>query len=107
MKFNLEYYEAVPQDRRLGSRFAIPRISEETAMKASSLFLAGLAASILSIAPAKADHKCSTTTWPMLSAVQCSKPKATSYAECQTMVRKNGSTASDAWWWCSSQGFKS
>ena len=76
-------------------------------MKAASLFVAGLAVAILSIAPANADHKCSVTTWPMHSAVQCSKPAAKSYAECQSMVRKNGADNSVAWWWCSNQGFKS
>ncbi len=75
-------------------------------MRVTPTVVAGLAAAVFS-APAYADHKCSTTTWPVISAVQCTKPKAVSYAECQTMVRKSGATASDAWWWCSSQGFKS
>jgi hypothetical protein len=80
-------------------------------MRAASFLVAGLAAglavAILPIAPANAESKCSTTTWPMISPVQCTKPKATSYAECQSMVRKNGATATDSWWWCSNQGFKS
>jgi hypothetical protein len=81
-------------------------------MKAASLFvagliIAGLPVATLSIAPANAESKCSTTTWPMVSAVPCTKPKATSYAECQSMVRKNGADSSVAWWWCSNHGFKS
>ena len=49
---------------------------------------------------------CSTTTWPTVSPVQCTKPVARNYVECTEMVAKNGSRPSDAWWWCSNQGFK-
>lgn len=49
---------------------------------------------------------CSTTTWPVVSSVQCTKPYAHNYVECTEMVAKNGSRSSDAWWWCSNQGFK-
>jgi hypothetical protein len=49
---------------------------------------------------------CSTTTWPTVSPVQCTKPYAHDYVECTAKVTKNGSTLSDAWWWCSNQGFK-
>jgi hypothetical protein len=49
---------------------------------------------------------CSTTTWPTISPVQCTKPVAHNYVECTEMVAKNGSRATDAWWWCSNQGFK-
>jgi hypothetical protein len=88
------------------------------AMKASSLFVAGLAVAISSIAPANAQKlkaattlattsgNCSTTTWPNVSAVQCTKPYAHNYVECTEMVGKTGSKPSDAWWWCSNQGFK-
>lgn len=76
-------------------------------MKAALLFVAGLAVATASTAPANAESKCSTTTWPTISAVQCTKPAATSYNQCLTMVKKNGSTGTDAWWWCSNQGFKS
>jgi hypothetical protein len=38
--------------------------------------------------------------------LQCSKPKATSYAECTKMVTQNGWRGSDAWWICSNQAFK-
>jgi hypothetical protein len=84
-------------------------------MKAASFFLAGLAVAISSIAPANAEknilknedtYKCSTTTWPVISAVQCNKPLATSYFECTKMVTDKGWRASDAWWGCSNQGFK-
>jgi hypothetical protein len=49
---------------------------------------------------------CSTTTWPTVSPVQCTKPFAHNYVECTEMVARNGSRSSDAWWWCSNQGFK-
>ena len=49
---------------------------------------------------------CSTTTDFTVSPVQCTKPVARNYVECTEMVRKNGSRASDAWWWCSNQGFR-
>jgi hypothetical protein len=86
-------------------------------MKAASLFVAGLAVASFSIAPAHAqskpvapagtESKCSTTTWPVISAVQCTKPRAKNYVECGDMVRKNGATALESSWWCSNQGFKS
>lgn len=49
---------------------------------------------------------CSTTTWPVVSPVQCTKPVARNYVECTEMVAKGGSRPSDGWWWCSNQGFK-
>jgi hypothetical protein len=49
---------------------------------------------------------CSTTTWPTVSPVQCTKPFAKNYVECTELVTRNGSKSSDAWWWCSNQGFK-
>jgi len=51
-------------------------------------------------------YKCSTTTWPAFSAVQCNKPFAHNYAECVKMVTDNGWRAAEAWWGCSNQGFK-
>ena len=85
-------------------------------MRAASLFIVmpALAVAILSMAPATAENKllasttgnCSVTTWPAISAVQCTKPYAHSYVECTDMVRKSGATHTDAWWWCSNQGFK-
>jgi hypothetical protein len=86
-------------------------------MKAVSLFVAGLAVASLSIAPAHAqskpvapastESKCSTTTWPVISSVQCTIPRAKTYVECGEMVRKNGGTGMESQWWCSNQGFKS
>ena len=77
-------------------------------MKVASLFVAGLAVAISSITPANAAaNKCSSTTWPMVSAVQCAKPLTTSYSACQEMLRKKGWEHSSTWWYCSSQGFKS
>jgi hypothetical protein len=49
---------------------------------------------------------CSTTTWPTVSPVQCTKPFAHNYIECTESIAKNGSRPTDAWWWCSNQGFK-
>jgi hypothetical protein len=77
-------------------------------------FVAGLAVAVLSIAPANAESKylatttgnCSTTT-DIFSPVQCTKPYAHSYVECTEMVRKRGAKPSEAWWWCTNQGFKS
>jgi hypothetical protein len=99
-----------PRRITLQDGICCPGIREEIAMKTVSLFVAIVASLSIgpaSIAPANAESKCSTTTWPMVSTVPCTKPKATSYAECQSMVKKNGATASDGWWWCSNQGFKS
>ena len=83
-------------------------------MKTASFFIAGAAIAILSIASANAQTKtlatttgnCSTTTWPMVSTEPCTKPTAHSYVECTELVAKNGTRPSDAWWWCSNQGFK-
>jgi hypothetical protein len=75
-------------------------------MKVASIFVAGLAVAMLSIAPAKADHNCSVSS-ATISVVPCTKPVARNYVECTTMVKTNGSTPADAWWWCSRQGFKS
>jgi hypothetical protein len=87
------------------------------AMKIASLFVAGLAVAIssiaiLSITPANAaqdkpQDKCSSTTWPMVSPVQCRKPRQTSYTACTDAVRKFGWEAVGAWYYCSNQGFKS
>jgi hypothetical protein len=87
-------------------------------MKAASLFVAGLAVAILSIAPANARskpvapasadlNKCSSTTYPANSAVQCWKPTAANYAECVKILSDKGWRASDTWWTCTNQKFKS
>ena len=82
-------------------------------MKISSLVVVGLACAILSIAPANAESKylatttgnCSTTTG-VVSPVPCTKPLAQSYVECTERVTKIGAKPSDAWWWCTNQGYK-
>jgi hypothetical protein len=87
-------------------------------MKAVLLFVAGLAVASLSIAsahaqskpvaPASVDiNKCSTTTYPSNSAVQCWKPTAANYAECVKILTDKGWRASDTWWTCTNQKFKS
>jgi len=58
------------------------------------------------VAPAGTTSKCSVTTWPNVSPVQCMKPRARNYVECTENVVKNGNRSSDAWWWCSNLGFK-
>jgi hypothetical protein len=86
-------------------------------MKTLSLIVASLAVAALSIAPANAEGRkwatwatptgnCSTTTYPAISPVQCSKPYAHSYVECTAAVKKLGDGPNSAWWWCSSQAFK-
>ena len=72
-----------------------------------ALFVAGLAVAISSIAPANAAPGCSSSTWPMISAVQCAKPRTTSYVACHEAIVKIGWGAVNAWYYCSSQGFKS
>ena len=81
-------------------------------MKVASLLVAGLALAFLPIATANAEKiedkwKCSSTTWPMVSPVQCAKPKAANYVECTRMVKEEGWSAGDAWYGCTNQGFKS
>jgi hypothetical protein len=82
-------------------------------MKISSLFVAGLGVAILSIAAANAESKylvtttgnCSATTG-VVSPVPCTKPVAKNYVDCTEKVSKNGARPSDAWWWCTNQGYK-
>jgi hypothetical protein len=89
-------------------------IQEEIAMKTALLFVAALAVASLSLGAASAErisapqdnYKCSTTTWPVISATQCNKPLAHNYVECVKMVTDKGWRSSDAWWGCSNQGFK-
>jgi hypothetical protein len=87
-------------------------------MKAVSLFVAGLALASLSIAPAHAQskpiapasadlNKCSVTTYPAHSAVQCWKPTAANYTDCVKILTDKGWRASDTWWTCTNQKFKS
>lgn len=77
-------------------------------MKAASLFVAALTVANFSTAPAKAvEIKCSYSTWPMISVVQCTKPTAANYAECGTILRSKGLTNTETWAWCRQQQFKS
>jgi hypothetical protein len=87
-------------------------------MKAASLFVAGLAVTMLSIVSANAQNKpvvaalatttgnCSTTTDFTVSPVPCTKAGARNYVECTERVAKNGGRSTDGWWWCTNQGFK-
>jgi hypothetical protein len=82
-------------------------------MRTSSLFVVGFAVVTLSIAPANAESKylatttgnCSTTTG-VVSPVPCTKPLAQGYVGCTEWVTKIGGKPSDAWWWCTNQGYK-
>jgi hypothetical protein len=82
-------------------------------MRAALLFVAGVAVAVLSTVPANAQGKylatttgeCSTTTG-VVSPVPCTKATARSYVECTERVTKNGSRSTDAWWWCTNQGFR-
>jgi hypothetical protein len=86
-------------------------------MKAAPIFVASLAIVMLSIAPAHAQskpvapanadlNKCSTTTYPANSAMQCWKPTAVNYVECVKILTDKGWRASDTWWTCTNQKFK-
>lgn len=80
-------------------------------MKASSLFVAGLAVAIISIAPANAYNPqpgCSTTTG-VTSGVPCTPQtgwKPVSYVECTAHLREQGWRDNVGWWWCGNQHLK-
>jgi hypothetical protein len=86
-----------PQQRAVAHSTVLPRTSIATASAAPVY-----GRDILSTTTGN----CSTTTWPTVSPVQCTKPVAHSYVECSEMVAKTGARPSDAWWWCSNQGFR-
>jgi len=92
-------------------------------VKASLLFVAGLAIAISSIAPANAApvHAAAScpggcaTSAPRVgcswaggwnpSSVPCRNPRNfKSYGECQTGLTKLGNTSLEKWWYCSSLG---
>jgi hypothetical protein len=89
-------------------------------MKASLLFVAGLAIAISSIAPANAAPAnpapadpaatwrtgCSWSAGWRFSPTCRNLANFKTYVECTTGVTKQGTTASDAYWYCSSLGFK-
>jgi hypothetical protein len=94
-------------------------------MKASLLFVAGLAIAISSVAPANAEATRVTTGenssfrsgsapwvgcsiglgWGFSSTCR-NLANFKTYADCQTGVAKSGSTSLESWWYCSSLGFK-
>jgi hypothetical protein len=78
-------------------------------VKTVSLLVASLAVVISSSAPANAvdPNKCSTTTYPAHSAVQCWKPTAANYTECVKILTDKGWRGPDTWWTCTNQKFKS
>jgi ABC-type phosphate transport system substrate-binding protein len=99
----------------------LSRNKGEIAMKAVSLFVAGLAVAMLSTVSANAQSRvattsatalatttgnCSTTTDFTVSPVPCTKAGARNYVECTERVAKNGGRSTDGWWWCTNQGFK-
>jgi hypothetical protein len=103
-----------------------PSFWEDIAMKASLLFVAGLAVAISSIAPANAEATrvttgATTTSFRTGNApwVGCSiaggwnfsstcrnLASFKSYNECTTGVAKMAGTSLESWWYCSSLGFK-
>jgi hypothetical protein len=89
--------------------FAVPKKGKRQPLKPRQSL------ALLSIAPAQAQskpianadlNKCSTTTYPANSAVQCWKPTAASYVECVKILTDKGWRASDTWWTCTNQKFK-
>ena len=91
-------------------------------MKASLLFVAGLALAILSTAPGNAAQRnaaqrnaapladdwggCSSINWPALSPQPCKIPGVNTYAECQKYLLDRGTLERGVWWVCSSGRYK-
>jgi hypothetical protein len=102
-----------------------PSFGEDIAMKASLLFVAGLAIAISSVAPANAEATRVTTGanssfrsgnapwvgcsiglgWGFSSTCR-NLANFKTYAECQEGVAKQGGRSIESWWYCSSLGFK-
>ena len=91
-------------------------------MKASLLFVAGLAIAISSIAPANAEATGATTSsfrsgnapwvgcsisagWNFSSTCR-NLANFKSYNECTTGIAKAAGSSLESWWYCSSLGFK-
>lgn len=100
-----------------GMAFAVLGIWEKLVMKASLLFVAGLALTILSTAPGNAAQRksappaddwggCSVVNWPALSPTPCKLPGVTTYAECQKYMLDRGAVERGVWWVCSSGRYK-
>jgi hypothetical protein len=76
-------------------------------MKISSLFVAGLAIAILSIAPANAEkNKISKNNSDCAPSTCQGKFKPASYAECMALGNKRAWDTNTAWLYCSNQGYK-
>lgn len=96
-------------------------------MKASLLFVAGLALAILSTSPGNAAPEnaaqrhaaqrnaappendwggCDAINYPALSARPCKIPGVTTYAECQKYLLDRGTLERGVWWVCSSGRYK-
>ncbi|OAF18038.1 hypothetical protein AXW67_05840 [Bradyrhizobium neotropicale] len=73
-------------------------------MKTLSLVVAVLAVATLSMSTANAQYKCSWSGGT-ISSVPCAKRYAVNYEACRKYVVDHGSSASDAMWWCTSQGY--
>ncbi len=114
---------------RSGTAFAVLRIWKEIAMKASSLFVAGLAVAAMSMAPANAAPVnatgscaggcassfrsgnapwvgCSGSGWPALSPTCRNVANWKTYAACMEDGLKVGWKSSENGWYCSSLGLK-
>ena len=100
-----------------GMAFCSPGIWEKLVMKASLLFVAGLALAILSTAPGNAAQRqaappvndwggCDATGYPNLSPKPCKIPGVTTYAECQKYMLDRGTLERGVWWVCSSGRYK-
>ena len=114
---------------RCGTAFAVPGIWKGIAMKASSLFVVGLAVAAMSIAPANASPAnaaggcvggcptsfrsgnapwigCSGSGWPALSSTCRNVGNWKTYAGCMEDGLKVGWKGSENTWYCSSLGLK-
>ena len=114
---------------RCGTAFAVPGIWKGIAMKASSLFVVGLAVAAMSIAPANASPAnaaggcvggcptsfrsgnapwigCSGSGWPALSSTCRNVGNWKTYAGCMEGGLKVGWKGSENTWYCSSLGLK-
>ena len=73
-------------------------------MKTLSFLVVGLAVATLSTSPASAEYKCSWSSGT-ISSVPCAKRYAANYEACRKYVIERGTSAADAMWWCTSQGY--
>jgi hypothetical protein len=73
-------------------------------MKTFAFALVGFAVATLSMPTAKAQSKCSVSGGT-ISSVPCGKRYAVNYEACRKYVVEHGANASEAMWWCTSQGY--